>query len=118
MIVVETSTAKYTVTSLVALRNFAAHGQAIAHPKPLHGVRDLDYELLEALQPRLAAGLERYWKTLQYDDGLCNALATANVLAFRNWPVSRIWTLFERDTRGVHHSVAEIFNRFLWRVAA
>lgn len=116
-LVVETSAAKYSMTDLVALRNFAAHGQAIAHPKPLHGVRDLDYELLDALKPRLAAGLERYWNDLQSDDGLCNALAKANVLAFRNWPVFRIWSQFERDTQGIHHSITEIFNGFLWQVA-
>jgi hypothetical protein len=117
VIVVETSAAKYSVTDLVALRNFAAHGQAVAHPRPLHGVRDLDYELLDALKPLLAAGLERYWNALQHDDGLCNALAKANVLAFRNWPVFRIWTLFERNANGDYDSITEIFNAFIWRIA-
>lgn len=116
VIAVETSARKYSIPDLIALRNFAAHGQAVAHPKPLHA-GDLDYELLDALKPRLAAGLERYWNDLQCDDGLCNALAKANVLAFRNWPVFRIWTRFERDTQGTHHSITEIFSEFVWRVA-
>jgi len=117
MIVVETRAARYSVTDLVALRNFAVHGQAVAHPQPLRGVRDLDYELVHALKPLLAAGLERYWNALQNDDGLCNALAKANVLAFRNWPVFRIWSMFERDAEGDYHSITEIFSGFVWRIA-
>ena len=117
LIVVETSATKYSITDLVALRNFAAHGQAVAHPQPMHGVQDLDYELVDGLKPLLATGLERYWNALQDDDGLCNALAKANVLAFRNWPVFRIWTLFERDEKGDYHSITEIFNAFIWRIA-
>lgn len=115
-IVVETRAARYSIVDLVALRNFAAHGQAVSHPQPLHGVRDLDYELMNALKPLLASGLERYWNALQNDDVLCNALAGANVLALRNWPVFRIWTLFERDAEGDYHSITEIFDGFVWQV--
>lgn len=110
-VLVATRSANYTVTMLAALRHFAAHGQATAR-----GVNDVDYDLLNLLRPQLADGLERYWSELQRSEELCNNLAAASIVAFRNWPVFKIWSLFGRNEHGEYESVSEIFNRFDWRV--
>jgi hypothetical protein len=107
---IRTNSGSYTIDMLVALRHFAAHGQAAAQ------FMSLDGEILSYMPPLLADGLERYWNELQQDEDLCNHLALANIQALRGFPVWRSWSLFERDEAGVYHSITSIFNRFDWRV--
>jgi len=109
-ILVRTSYGQYTIEQLISLRHFAAHGQATAQ------FTSFDNQILAAMPPLIAHGLERYWIALQKDADLCNNLARANVLALRNVPIFTSWSLFERDANGVYHSITEIFNRFDWRV--
>jgi hypothetical protein len=108
-ILTTTSLGDYPINRLVGMRHFSAHGQAT--PRPPHSI---DYELLGKMPALLADGLERYWYQLQQSDDLCNNLAKANVIPFRNWPVEKSWILFEKDQQGKSYSVYVIFNRFNW----
>jgi hypothetical protein len=117
-VVVKTSVDSYTIEMLVALRHFAAHGQATSSVTAVGTDQsgNVDHEILGNMPPLLGDGLGRYWGQLQTDEDLCNRLAQANVIALRNWPVFRSWTLFERDASGRYLAVVEVFNRFDWRV--
>jgi len=116
---ITTNTYAYTIEMLVALRHFAAHGQATTSTISAAGTYqfgNIDHEILSKMHPLIAKGLDRYWNQLQRDASLCDKLAKANIIALRNWPVFRSWTLFEQDESGKHHSITEIFNRFDWQV--
>jgi hypothetical protein len=110
--VVTTATATYSVDELVALRHFAAHGQATAKAAP----QSIDFELLAEMPPILAAGLERYWTELNSNDIFCDRLAKANVIAFRQWPVFKVWSLLQGDATTGNQTLTQMFGRFIWRV--
>jgi hypothetical protein len=111
---ITTSQQAYTIEELEHLRNFAAHGQATAQ------FCNIDYELLSRLHPLLRDGLQHYWSKLKLpgNDELSTNLAMANVIALRDWPVFKCWSLFSQDRHGKYHSVTEIFAKFKdeWRV--
>ena len=108
-VVIETSSQRYTVGSLVQLRNFAAHGQAT-----VRGVQPtFDPELLNDLPELMRDGLENYWFQLNNDDDFCEALGRANVLAIRSWPILQTWYLFQGDGSG--ESITTVFSQFDWR---
>ena len=117
---IQTSNGPYDIETLAQLRHFAAHGQASASPgSAIHGLPNVDTEILSQMPALIADGLERWWNDLQRGDRsetLCNRLAKANVIAFRNWPVFNAWTLFERDARGNYRSMTELFLEFDWKV--
>ena len=117
-VLITTSSYTYTIEMLAALRHFAAHGQATSRVTAAgtYQFGNIDYEILSKMPPLIANGLERYWNQLQDDEDLCNKLAKANIIALRNWPVFRSWTLFEKDESGKHHHMTEIFNRFDWQI--
>jgi hypothetical protein len=117
-IVISTSICAYTVKMLVALRHFAAHGQATSqlNETGTHKFSNIDHEILSMTPPLVADGLERYWTKLWDDEDLCNKLAKANIIALRDWPVLRSWSMFERDQAGQHHGISELFNEFDWHV--
>ena len=105
---------RYTIDDLVALRHFAAHGQATTR----YQLQDIDYEILERLKPLLVEGLDTYWETLKRgNQDLSNNLARANVIGFRALPVQVILGLFSPDpATGEHLSVLKLFGGFDWRV--
>lgn len=112
---IRTNSGIYDIETLAHLRHFAAHGQATVSPSSaIHGLPDIDLEILGHLPPLIADGLERWWNELQHSEGLCNALAKSNVIAFRTWPVFNILRLFERDALGRYRSITEIFTEFNW----
>jgi hypothetical protein len=115
-VLVATSSFNYTIEMLMALRHYAAHGQATSRKtgSGTYQFGNIDFEILSKMPPLLADGLERYWSDLQQSDELCNKLAKANVIALRNWPVGKSWLLFEKDKDGKYHGVYEIFSRFVW----
>ncbi|MCL4261962.1 MAG: hypothetical protein KJ069_02035 [Anaerolineae bacterium] len=117
-VLIATSSFSYTIDMLTALRHFAAHGQATSNitSSGTYKFGNIDYEILSQMPPLIADGLERYWSQLQNDDDLCNMLAQANIIALRNWPVFRSLSLFEKNEKGMYHSITEIFNRFNWHV--
>ncbi|MEW6499126.1 MAG: hypothetical protein AB1589_42570 [Cyanobacteriota bacterium] len=119
-ILIRTSSFEYTIAMLIALRHFAAHGQATSKKKEdgRYQFGMIDYEILEKLLPCLADGLDRYWHELIQSEVLCNKLAKANIIALRDWPIKKSWILFEKDKNGTYHSVADIFKRFNWRVSS
>ncbi len=113
---IRTSSCIYDIETLAYLRRFAAHGQASARDGSLvHDLPDVDLEILGHLPPLIADGLERWWNELQHSEDLCNSLAKANVIAFRTWPVFKIWRLFERDASGRYSTITDIFTEFNWR---
>jgi hypothetical protein len=113
---IRTNSDIYDIETLAYLRHFAAHGQATVNQRSaVHGLPDIDLEILGYLAPLIADGLERWWNELQHSEDLCNALAKANVIAFRTWPVFKIWRLFEKDSRGRYRTITEIFGEFDWR---
>ena len=117
-ILIRTSNQEYSINNLVALRNFAAHGQA-TNKEIDQNIFKVDYEILSEIRPYLAGGLAWYWDELINGDKaehLCNKLAKANIIRFREWPIFLSWSLFERDQFGEYHGVEEIFNRFDWHV--
>jgi len=118
IVLVQTSKYMYSISNLVALRHFAAHGQATSREiaKNSYAFGYIDYEILEQFPPLLADGLESYWHELQSNDILCNNLAKADIIALRKLPVFLSWSLFQKDAEGVYHSIAEIFRRFSWKV--
>jgi hypothetical protein len=112
--IIQTSDRGYTIDDLVALRHFAAHGQATTR----YQLQNIDYEILESLKPLMMEGLDTYWETLKVgDQDLSNNLAKANVMGFRPLPVQVILELFSSDpTTRKYHSVLELFSRFDWKV--
>lgn len=116
-VLVRTTTNAFDILTLPHLRHFAAHGQATAQSgSPLRQLQDLDTELLAPLPPLIAAGLERWWGELQVSDEMCNRLAKANIIAFRSWPVFKMWGLFEQDAQGQYHTITDAFAPFDWKV--
>ncbi|MBC7261893.1 MAG: hypothetical protein H5T63_07740 [Chloroflexi bacterium] len=117
-ILITTSSYAYSIEMLVALRHFAAHGQATSRVTAAgtYQFGSIDYEILSKMPPLIANGLERYWDQLLKDEEFCNRLATANVIALRSWPVFKSWVLFEKDKLGKYPSITEIFNRFDWQI--
>jgi hypothetical protein len=110
--VVTTATAAYSVEDLVALRHFATHGQATAKALP----QSIDFELLAGMPPILAVGLERYWSELNTKDTCCDNLAKANVIAFRQWPVFKVWAMLQGDGTTGNQTITDVFGRFVWHV--
>jgi hypothetical protein len=106
-----TAQGQYSISDLNYLRHYALHGQATAQV-----ILPFDLELLDKLLPLYAAGLERYWSALQNNSDLCENLAKAKIIPFRNYPVLKSWLLFEKDQQGIYHSVEDIFNQLDWKV--
>jgi hypothetical protein len=113
---IRTSQRAYTIEELEHLRNYAAHGQATAQ------FWEMDCEILTKLHSLLRDGLEHYWSklTLPGNDVLSTNLANANIVVFRDWPVFKCWSLFDRDIHGEYRSVTDVFEKFgrEWVVAS
>lgn len=119
IVLIQTSKYMYTISNLVALRHFAAHGQATSKKiakTNYYTFGYIDYEILAQFPPLLANGLESYWHELQSSDTLCNNLAKANVIALRKLPVFLSLSLFEKNSGGDHQFISETFKKFDWIV--
>jgi hypothetical protein len=119
IVLLQTSNYHYTINNLIALRHFAAHGQATSR-EDIPGsyvFGYIDFEILEHIPHLLADGLEVYWNELMTNVNMCNNLARANVIALRRWPVFRSWSLFEMDQSGNYSSITEIFSKFNWHIS-
>jgi hypothetical protein len=71
------------------------------------------------MPPLLAQGLEHYWNSLMPlstdgQDELCNRLAHASVVGFRDAPIYASWLQFQGDGSG--ESITNIFSRFNWKI--
>ncbi len=108
-ILLDTLMGNYSIGNLIRLRNNALHGQAQIQP-----LYPLDFEILGKIKSLHAKGIQRYWFELLKSKEFCNNLALATIIPFRNFPVKKCWTLFEKDKNGNYNSVEEIFNQFDW----
>jgi len=108
----------YTIDDLVALRHFAAHGQATSRRTATeYKLRAVDYEILEKMPPLVAGGVERYWDALINDETACNNLAKADIIRLRYWPVRQTWQLFEWDPLLRRYpAISEQFEHFNWHL--
>jgi len=107
--IIETSTRKYTIADLVALRHFAAHGQATMS-KPVKFDDELFSRIANPDKHLIADGLEHYWARVQDNEEICNRLAKANVIPFRDPPLLKTLELFSSN-----RAVGDIFKQeFDW----
>lgn len=113
-IVVTTRNFAYTVDDLIALRNFAAHGQATSRTD----LKDFDYLILGGVLPTLVAAVEAYLRQLAREQSLAINLAKAAILPYRNRPLfDAIWP-FDLAAESFPRSVAEAIGRLDWRYRA
>ncbi|MBN1315792.1 MAG: hypothetical protein JXA42_10000 [Anaerolineales bacterium] len=110
IIVVSTSHQNYSISDLVAMRNFTAHGQAANNALPAR----IDSELMGNFPQLLGNAMENYWSSLQNDTHYCENLAKANIrpLVNRYEPIAKITTLFSIGCAG------SPFYQLNWRVGS
>ena len=108
-IVVKTNHHEYSSKELIALRHFAAHGQATVKRLDF-----IDIELLDTFPQLIGNGMERYWNLLQQDITMCNHLAKANIIpvGLRSAPLSKMWRFFQEEQK----NVTDTFCQFNWHV--
>ncbi len=95
-ILIRTRIAPYTISNMMMLRHFAAHGQS-------NSKRELppaDFFILEQVLPKIPPAIESYWTLLQTSEHLCNQLALANVAPYRNDPVWKTFLSFSTGAAG------------------
>ena len=112
--VVKTNHGRYTADHLVALRNFAAHGQATTRLDRIGGQAGMafaDIELLDRFPQLIGDGIERYWGCLKSCEEYCRSLARANVAPLRADPIGKAWGLFRKGL-----SPGQPFYAFDWQV--
>lgn len=107
----QTMNGGYSIDHLVALRNFAAHGQASLPKDP----PELDYLILQEFPSLISTGMEHYWAELQRKPAPCNALARASVAPYRNRPIFDSLWAFSRDNEGRYLAISEVFTKLDWR---
>jgi len=108
-VLIVTTAKQYSIADLVALRHFAAHGQAT-----MNRFVEFDYEIFAQMgnpdNHLIATGLERYWGRVQDNEEICNRLARASIIPFRDNPLLTTLRLFSTPK-----SVTQIFSVFDWR---
>jgi hypothetical protein len=83
----------YRIKELVAMRHFAAHGQASKE-----GLPAFDYNILREIPRILGNGMEEYLKALESHRELCIQLAKARVVPYRERPIfDALWQYHGRD---------------------
>jgi hypothetical protein len=95
-ILLKTRIAPYSISDLMMLRHFAAHGQSISKRE----LPPLDFFILEQVLPKIPPAMESYWALLQISEPLCNQLALANVAPYRNDPVWDTFLSFSAGSAG------------------
>jgi hypothetical protein len=108
VIVVTTRGHSYSITDLVALRNFTAHGQAANRRLPAV----IEPELLINFPQLIGDAMEIYWHRLLTEVSYCEKLGTANVrpIPNRSAPIEKILRFFDEGSAGAP------FYGFDWRV--
>jgi len=108
--VIATKNYPYTIADLVALRNFAAHGQAIN----LSEIRTFDFLVLGEFPPILSRGLRGYLEALPSSEGLSTNLAKASIAPFRNNPIFQVIWEFMSDPQAFPSKVAATISQVDW----
>jgi hypothetical protein len=108
-VVVSTNIRQYTIDDLIALRNFAAHGQATAPALP-----GLHNELLDPFPNLMGRAMENYWSGLQTNRDLCQRLASARVGAYanRSQPLKETFRYFSLPSS----TIGSLFSALDWHV--
>ncbi len=100
----------YSISDLIMLRHFTAHGQATTK----QDIPPFDFLVLERISPKLSPAMESYWALLQKNEQLCNLLAQANIRPYRNGPIfNSLWS-FSADSTGKYLSIGDVFAKFDW----
>lgn len=110
LVVVKTEFSEYTVAELVALRHYAAHGQATTKSQlPI-----IDIGLLEVFPKLMGDAIETYWNGLKQNAEYCKRMANAKFDPFRGreYPLKHILKYFTIPG----NSAGSLFYRFDWRV--
>jgi hypothetical protein len=100
---------EYTIHELIAMRNFAAHGQASSRDLP-----DIDYNILGEMPPLLAKGVEAYLEALESNIEPCVRLAKALVEPYNSRSAfDIIWQCHGRDM-SFPISVGDTLRKYNW----
>jgi hypothetical protein len=108
--VIATKNYPYTIADLVALRNFAAHGQAVN----LSEIRTFDFLILGEFPPIVSRGVAGYLAALPSSEYLSTGLAKASVSPFRNDPIFQVVWEFMSDPHTFPSKVAAAINQMDW----
>ncbi len=104
-----TTNGEYTIRELIAMRHFAAHGQASSRD-----LRDFDYNILGEMPPILAKGVEEYLKALESNAEPCIQLAKACVAPYRSRPIFDILWQYHGRGQPFPVSVGNGLREFDW----
>ncbi len=108
--IVKTKIFSYSINDLIALRHFAAHGQATTATE----IKDFDYLLLAEMPPLLATGVQSYLTELMSSEMLASNLARASVAPYRNRPIFDALWGFNADAVSFPKAVAEAIRKSDW----
>lgn len=105
--VITTSSAAYSAADLIALRHFAAHGQATAK------FSAVDDELLSRCPGLFGDAIEAYWAILHQNASASSNLAAADIIPVASERVKDVWGEFSRGL-----SAGQLFYRYgdRWKV--
>jgi len=109
-IVHQTNVTKYTVSDLVDLRNYTAHGQATTG-NTLPGVH---IELLDHFPKLIGDAMGIYWRGLQNIEEYCLRLGNAKISAYSNRAKPLRDTLEYFSVPG--NSIGGLFYRLNWQI--
>jgi hypothetical protein len=109
-VLITTANFSYTIKGLVALRHFAAHGQAILRPD----VADFDLLVLGELPPVLGAAVQEYLTGLTRDATMATNLARASIAPFQSRPIfDALWQFMSLED-GFPEKVARAVRSMDW----
>ncbi len=101
---VSTINYSYSITELVNLRHFAAHGQGANQAKPQEdilarqdsdrlAIKDFDYFILAEMPSLIGVAIEAYLYELTFNEALAKRLARSLVTPYRNRPIfDALWS--------------------------
>jgi hypothetical protein len=110
-VLIKTPISPYSISNLIMLRHFTAHGQATTESE----IPPFDYFILDRISPKIPPAMESYWALLQNNEHLCNQLAKANVKPYRNRPIFDSLLSFQADSSGKYMSIGDAFASFDWK---
>lgn len=111
-VVVRTDYASYTIGSLIALRHYTTHGQAIVGKG--NSLPEVDRELLASFPTRIGDAMEAYWQGLKGEVEFCERMGSATIATYSNRVEPLRDTLVYFAQPG--NSVGSLFYRLDWHV--
>jgi hypothetical protein len=108
IVVVETNAAKYSISHLISIQNFSAHGQATNQNIPV-----LHVELLDSFPQKIGDSIETYWRGLQKEKELCERLGNARIDPYNN-RIKPLTQIISRFSEGL--AVSDLFYKLYWQI--